>query len=110
MSRKITVKDSDSGISFIPCAAENDNAILKESKSALPEGRRQSGKLEFVYFTIASTAVHLPLLQELSETLQAAMPRVTSANTSSTILSFAFDNGGHTSIFPSVLIFVYIYK
>ena len=65
-------------------------------------------KLEFVYLTITSIAVHLPLLQELSETLQAAIPRVTSANTSRTILSFAFDSGAHTSILPSVLIFVFI--
>ena len=65
-------------------------------------------KLEFDYFTTTSTAVHLPLLQELSETLQVAIPRVTSANTSRTILSFDFDNGVQTSILPSVLIFVFI--
>ena len=65
-------------------------------------------KLEFVYLTITSIAVHLPLLQELSETLQAAIPSVTSTNASSTILLPAFESGAHTSMLPSALIFVYI--
>ena len=53
---------------------------------------------------------HFPLLQLLSETLQAATPRVISIRAFKTIVSPAFETGLSTEIQPSAWIFVCINK
>ncbi len=52
--------------------------------------------------------VHFPLLQLLSETLQAAIPNRISISALNIILLPAFESGFSTDIVPSLSIFEYI--